>query len=47
MVWDKSKINKNSPLKGCLQDLSGSDIHASTCEESDFTGSDAYSDAKL
>ena len=41
------KLTKNLPKKGRLQDLSDSDIHSSSCEESDFTGSDAYSDAEL
>ena len=40
-MWNKSKINKESPLKGHLQDLFDSDIHSSSCEESDFSGSDA------
>ena len=38
---------KNLSKKGCLQDLSNSDIHSSPCEEIDFTGSNAYSDAEL
>ena len=41
------KLTKNLPKKGCLQDLSDSDIHLSSCEESDFSGSDANSDAEL
>ena len=41
------KLTKNLPIKCGLQDLSNSDIHSSSCEESDFTGSDAYSDAEL
>ena len=41
------KSTKNLPKKSHLQDLSNSDIHSSSCEESDFTGSDAYSDAEL
>ena len=41
------KLTKTLPKKGCPQDLSGSDIHASSCEESDFTGNYAYSDAEL
>ena len=35
------KLTKNLPKKGRLQDLSDSDIHSSSCEESDFSGSDA------
>ena len=31
----------------CLQDWFDSDIHSSSCEESDFGGSDADSDAEL
>ena len=41
------KLTKNLPKKGRLQGLSDSDIHSSSCEESDFSGSDADSDAKL
>ena len=41
------KLTKNVPKKGCLQDLPASDIHPTSCEESDFTGSDADKDAKL
>ena len=47
MVWDKSKINKKCPKKGRMQDLSDSDIHLSYCKESDFSCSDADSDAKF
>ena len=36
-----SELTKNVPKKGRLQDLSNSDIHSSSCEESDFSGSDA------
>ena len=36
-----SELTKNLPKKGRLQDLSDSDIHSSSCEESDFSGSDA------
>ena len=39
-MWNKSKINKKSPQKSYLQGLSDSDIHSSSCEESDFSGSD-------
>ena len=46
-MWNKSKINKKLVKKGRLQDLSDSDIHSSSCEESDFSDSDAYSDAEL
>ena len=42
-----SKLTKNLPKKGCLQDLSNLDIHSSSCKKSDFSGSDADSDAKL
>ena len=35
------KLTKNLPKKGRLQDLSDSDIHSSSCEESDFSDSDA------
>ena len=41
------KLTKNLPKKDHLQDLSDSDIHLSSCEESDFSGSDADSDAEL
>ena len=41
------KLTKNLCKKGCLQDLSNSDIHSSSCEESDFTGHDADRDAEL
>ena len=41
------KLTKNLPKKVCLQDLSHSDIHSSSCEEGDFSGSDANSDAEL
>ena len=41
------RLTKNLPKKGCLQDFSNSDIHSSFCEESDFSGSDANSDAEL
>ena len=41
------KLTKNLAKKGGLQDLSDSDIHLSSCEESDFSGSDADSGAEL
>ena len=41
------KLTKNLPKKGRLQDLSDLDIHSSSCEESDFSGSDVDSDAEL
>ena len=41
------KLTKNLPEKGRLQGLSDSDIHSSSCEESDFSGSDVDSDAEL
>ena len=41
------KLTKNVPKKSCLQDLFHSDIYSSSCEESDFSGSDAESDAEL
>ena len=34
------KLTKNLPKKSHLQDLSYSDIHSSSCEESYFTDSD-------
>ena len=40
------ELTKNLPKKGCLQDLSNLDIHSSSCDESDFSGSDADSDAE-
>ena len=40
------KSTKNLPIKCGLQDLCNSDIHSSSCEESDFTGSDADRDAE-
>ena len=40
------ELTKNLPKKGRLQDLSDSDIHSSSCKESDFSGSDADSDAE-
>ena len=46
--WEISlKLTKSSPKKGCLEDIPNSDIHSSSCEESDFSGSDADSDAEL
>ena len=41
------KLTRNLPKKVYLQALSNSDIHSSSCEESDFSGSDADSDAEL
>ena len=41
------KLTKSLPRKVCLQDLFNSDIHSSSCEENDFSGSDADSDAEL
>ena len=41
------KLTKNVPQKGCLQDIPHSDIHLSSGWESDFSGSDADSDAEL
>ena len=41
------KLTKNLPKKGCLQGLTYSDIHSSSCEESDFSDSDVDSDAEL
>ena len=41
------KLTKNLPKKGCLQDLPDSEIHSSSCEESDLSGSDVDSDAEL
>ena len=41
------KLTKNLPKKGRLQDLFDSDIHSPSCEESDFSDSDADSDAEL
>ena len=41
------KLTKNLPKKGHLQDLFDVDIHSSSCEESDFGGSDVDSDAEL
>ena len=32
------KLTKNLSKKDCLQDLSNSDIHSSSGEESDFSG---------
>ena len=37
------KLTKSFPKKGCLQDLPNSDIHSSSYEENDFSGSDADS----
>ena len=37
------KLTKSLPKKGCLQDLPNSDIHSSSYEENDFSGSDADS----
>ena len=33
--------------KDCLQDIANSDTHSSSCEESDFRGSDTDSDDEL
>ena len=41
------KLAKNLPKKGRLQDLSDLDIHSSSCEESNFSGSDVDSDVEL
>ena len=41
------KLSKNLPKKGCLQDLSNSDIQSSSCKEIDFSGSDVDNDAEL
>ena len=41
------KLTKNLPKKVSLQDLFDSDIYSSSCEESDFSGSDADSDVEL
>ena len=41
------KLTKHLPKKVCLQDLSDSDIHSSSCEEGVFSGSDANSEAEL
>ena len=41
------KSTKNPHRKGCLKDLPDSDIHSSSCEEGDFSGSFADSDAAL
>ena len=41
------KLSKNIPKKGRLQDLPDLDIHSWSCEESDFSGSDADNDAEL
>ena len=41
------KLTRNLPKNGRLEALSNSDIHSSSCEESDFSGSDADSDAEL
>ena len=41
------ELTKNLPKKGRLQDLFDVDIHSPSCKESDFSGSDADSDAEL
>ena len=41
------RLTKNLSKEGCLKDLFDSDIHSSSCEESDFSGIDADSDAEL
>ena len=41
------KLTKNVLKKGWLQDIPHSDIHLSSCKESDFIASDADSDAEL
>ena len=41
------KLTKNLPEKSRLQELFDSNIHSSPCEESDFRGKDADSDAEL
>ena len=46
-MQNKSKLTKNLPKKGRQQDLFDSDIHSPSCEESEFSGSDADSDAEL
>ena len=41
------KSTKNPPKEGHLQDIPDSDIHSSSCEKSDFNGTDADSDPEL
>ena len=41
------KLIKNPTKEGRLQDISDSDIHSSSCKESDFSGSYADSDTEL
>ena len=41
------KSTKNPLKKGRLQDIPNSDIHSTSYEESDFSGSEADSDAEL
>ena len=41
------KLTKIPPKKGSLLDIPDSDIHSPSCDESDFSSSDADSDAKL
>ena len=46
-MWNKYKINKKYPYKGHLQDIPDSEIPSSSCEENNFIGCDADSDAEL
>ena len=41
------ELTKNLPKKGCLQDFFDSEIHSWSCEESDYSGSGAVSDAEF
>ena len=41
------KLTKTPIKKGRLQDIPDSDIHSSSYEESDFSGSQVDSDAEL
>ena len=41
------ELTKNPLKKGRLQDIPDSDIHSSSCEESNFSGSEADSDSEL
>ena len=41
------QLRKHTPKEGRLKDITDSDIHSSSCEDSYFCGSDAASDVEL
>ena len=43
----RTKLSKNLPKRGRLQDIPDLDSHSSFCREYDFSGNDAGSDVEL